>query len=127
MNSSEKTEHTLDPTPLDSCCDTPRQRLDLTEKQAVQNLQYLDQWAILEENGIRKLWKTYKTSFDNGVRFANEIAYICHQFNHHPLLEITWSTTTVKWFTHSAGGLTDLDFASAEACDSIFESTSIKS
>ena len=126
MHTSSSIEKASDSASSDSCCDSPRQRLDLTEKQAVQKLQYLDQWTILEEKGVRKLSKSYVLSFKNAVQFAHEIAFICDEFNHHPELEIKWNSIAIKWFTQTAGGLTDLDFASAEACDSIFETLSSK-
>lgn len=105
----------------DSCCNSSRPRMDLTEKQSVAKLQYLDSWCLLEEKSIRKLWKTYRIPFKQSTLLIEQLGQICEQFNHHPEVELNYNSLTIKWHTNSAGGLTDLDFASAEACDAIVD------
>jgi 4a-hydroxytetrahydrobiopterin dehydratase len=39
--------------------------------------------------------------------------------NHHPDLEISWSTVTVSISTHSEGGLTENDFELARRIDAL--------
>jgi 4a-hydroxytetrahydrobiopterin dehydratase len=41
---------------------------------------------------------------------ANAIAFICESTNHHANLAITWPAVDVTLSTHSAGGVTELDF-----------------
>jgi 4a-hydroxytetrahydrobiopterin dehydratase len=61
--------------------------------------------------------------FDNGdfkgsVDFVNRITAAAEEMNHHPDLEISWSTVKVKLSPHSEGGLTTNDFDLAAKIDS---------
>ena len=44
---------------------------------------------------------------------VNAIGYLSEAAYHHPDLSVTWGRITVKLSTHSAGGITDKDFALA--------------
>lgn len=115
---NEKSEHTK--SKHSDCCSDAR--LDLTEKEAVQKLAYLDQWVLMEDKGQRKLAKFYAVNdFQTGVMFVNAIEAITHKFNHHPTIQISYKEVGIFWRTYSAKGVTDLDFASAEACDVLFQ------
>jgi 4a-hydroxytetrahydrobiopterin dehydratase len=61
--------------------------------------------------------------FDNGdfkgsVDFVNRIALVAEEMNHHPDLEISWSTVKVKLSTDGEDGLTTNDFDLAAKIDS---------
>ena len=63
-------------------------------------------------------------SFDRGdfvgsVRFAEAIVAPAEAMNHHPDLEISWSTVKVTISTHSEGGLTEADFELAAKVDAV--------
>lgn len=104
----------------DSCCSAPKPHL--SEKQAIAYLQYLTGWVILEDKGVAKLNKTYSLlNFRQGIQFLEQIEVVTREFNHHPVVQLQMSSISITWHTFSAQGLTDLDFASAEACDTIFE------
>jgi len=49
----------------------------------------------------------------NAIGFASEAAY------HHPDLTVTWARVTVKLMTHSAGGITEKDFALARQIEAV--------
>lgn len=51
--------------------------------------------------------------FDATMAFVNAVAEIARQEDHHPDLEVSYSRVRVAYTTHSAGGLTERDFASA--------------
>ena len=62
--------------------------------------------------------------FDNGdfkgsVEFVNRMTAEAEDMNHHPDLEISWSTVTVTITTHSEGGLTGNDFELARRIDAL--------
>lgn len=105
----------------DPCCD--QNQIAMSEKQAISKLKYLDNWVVLEEKpGQRKLFKTFKLAgFDQGVALIEQIHQLTKKFNHHPEVNLRWSELTLKWHTYSAQGLTDLDFAAAEACDKLYQ------
>jgi 4a-hydroxytetrahydrobiopterin dehydratase len=53
-------------------------------------------------------------SYGAGVAFAVQVALLSEKLDHHPdSLEIGWKKVTVAYITHSAGGITKLDFEAA--------------
>ena len=65
-------------------------------------------------NGL--LERVFKcSSYADGVAFAIKVAMLAEKLDHHPdSLEIGWKKVRVAFVTHSAGGLTALDFDAAE-------------
>jgi len=60
-------------------------------------------------------------SFAEAVGFVNRLAELAEGANHHPDIAISYRTVTVRWTTHSAGGITDRDRELAAATDGILE------
>jgi 4a-hydroxytetrahydrobiopterin dehydratase len=52
-------------------------------------------------------------TFAEGIRLVDRVAEAADERNHHPDIDIRWTTVTFRLSTHSAGGLTqnDLDLA----------------
>ena len=48
-------------------------------------------------------------SFRQAIALVNRIADLAEAENHHPDLTVSYKTVTVRWTTHSAGGVTDRD------------------
>ena len=48
-------------------------------------------------------------SFPEAVGFVNRLAALAEAENHHPDIEIHYRRVTVRWWTHTAGGVTDRD------------------
>jgi 4a-hydroxytetrahydrobiopterin dehydratase len=88
----------------------------LTEAEIVKALQKLDGW---EREGavIRKLY-TFKT-FADGIRFVDRVAVEADAADHHPDMDIRYTTVVMALSTHSAGGLTAKDVALAEKIDAL--------
>jgi 4a-hydroxytetrahydrobiopterin dehydratase len=84
-------------------------KLEDTEIQT--RLTELSDWTI--ENG--QLARKFSfSSYGAGVAFAVQVVLLAEKMDHHPdSLEITWKAVRVAYFTHSAGGLTALDFEAA--------------
>lgn len=51
------------------------------------------------------------------IAFVNAIAWISHQENHHPELEVGYNTCTVRYRTHAIDGLSENDFICAAKVD----------
>jgi 4a-hydroxytetrahydrobiopterin dehydratase len=69
-----------------------------------------------EVNGA--LEKTFELeSFPAAIAFVNRLAELAERENHHPDLLVSYRRVTVRWTTHSAGGITDRDRALAAATD----------
>jgi 4a-hydroxytetrahydrobiopterin dehydratase len=84
-------------------------KLEDTEIQT--RLAELSDWTI--ENG-QLARKFGFSSYGAGVAFAVQVALTAEKMDHHPdSLEIIWKAVRVAYVTHSAGGLTALDFEAA--------------
>src|SRR5271155_2492408 len=70
----------------------------------------LDAW-YLEEGWLRRKYNT--DGWPTTLMLTNAIGYLCEAAYHHADLSITWGKLWVKLKTHSAGGITDKDFALA--------------
>lgn len=57
--------------------------------------------------------------FVGSVGFVDSLVGPAEEMNHHPDLEISWSTVTVSLSTHSEGGLTEGDFELAAKIDAL--------
>jgi len=53
------------------------------------------------------------------VAFVNALAWMVHRQDHHPDLAVSYNRCTVRWNTHSAGGVTLNDFICAARTDAI--------
>jgi 4a-hydroxytetrahydrobiopterin dehydratase len=58
-------------------------------------------------------------TFPAAIEFVRQVADIAEAMDHHPDIDIRWRTVRLRSSTHSAGGLTDLDFALARAVDQL--------
>ncbi|MFT6239310.1 MAG: 4a-hydroxytetrahydrobiopterin dehydratase [Akkermansiaceae bacterium] len=79
----------------------------LDEKEIAQFLDSLGGWEVA--GGV--LWKRFEfENYLDGVGFAVRCAEVAEGMNHHPDLLMQWRKVRVSITTHSAGGLTGLDF-----------------
>ena len=53
------------------------------------------------------------------VAFVDALAWICHVEDHHPELRVSFDRCTVRFSTHSAGGITRNDFICAAKADAL--------
>jgi 4a-hydroxytetrahydrobiopterin dehydratase len=58
-------------------------------------------------------------SFPDAIAFVNRLAELAERENHHPDIAVSYRTVTVRWTTHSAGGITDRDRELAAATGSL--------
>jgi 4a-hydroxytetrahydrobiopterin dehydratase len=69
-------------------------------------------WTLEEEiNGIRRRFRF--RNFAESMRFACQVGEIAEAEGHHPDLSVGWGYCTVRFRTHSIGGLTENDFIMA--------------
>jgi 4a-hydroxytetrahydrobiopterin dehydratase len=69
----------------------------------------------------RVIAKTYAApSFNRAVGFVVQISMLADVADHHPDLDIRYNHVTVALATHSAGGVTEKDFALAEKVEKAF-------
>ena len=70
----------------------------------------LDGW-YLEDGWLRRKYNT--DGWPTTLMLVNAVGYLCEAAWHHADLAVTWGKVWVKLKTHSAGGITDKDFALA--------------
>ena len=83
----------------------------LSPEEIEQRLTRLGGWTR-DGNAIRKSFGFGK--FTEGIRFVDRVAVAADAMDHHPDVDIRYTTITMTLSTHSAGGLTAKDFELAE-------------
>lgn len=75
----------------------------------------LSGWSVVGD----ALVHTVKFStFLDGIKCVDEIALEAEEMNHHPDIDIRWSSITFRLSTHDAGGITQLDIELAHRIES---------
>ena len=65
-------------------------------------------WAVSPDG--KKIHKEYRLKdFRAAMVFVNKIADLAEIENHHPDIAIHYNRVTLRWWTHTAGGITDRD------------------
>jgi 4a-hydroxytetrahydrobiopterin dehydratase len=57
--------------------------------------------------------------FPAAIAFVNRLAEAAEAADHHPDITISFKRVTVRWTTHSAGGITDRDREMARQADDL--------
>ena len=66
------------------------------------------------------LEKTFSfADFHRTMAFANALAYVAHQQDHHPELRLSYGQCTVRWSTHDVNGISAKDFLCATQVDAL--------
>lgn len=60
-------------------------------------------------------------TFPAAIAFVNRVAEAAEEADHHPDIDIRYRKVRLELSTHSAGGLTDKDFALARRIDALLE------
>ncbi|MBB5235309.1 4a-hydroxytetrahydrobiopterin dehydratase [Deinococcus budaensis] len=67
-----------------------------------------------------KLFREFKFgSYQEGVDFAVRVAALAEARDHHPDIHIYYRRVRLNFFTHSVGGVTDLDLEGAQAVNAL--------
>lgn len=78
----------------------------LTEDEITRQLSDLAGWR---REGQSLVAAYTSPDFPAAVHLVDEVALVAEQMQHHPDIDIRWTTTTWVLSTHSEGGLTQLD------------------
>jgi 4a-hydroxytetrahydrobiopterin dehydratase len=72
-----------------------------------------------EGEEIERDWE-FPEGFTAAIGFVDRVAEVAEGLNHHPdILVHGWNKVKLSVSTHSAGGLTDMDFRLAEQVDEL--------
>ena len=77
-------------------------------------------WGVNpEKTEIRRTFK-FKNYYE-AMAFVNATAWVSHRENHHPDIELGYNQVTMRYSTHSVGGVTLNDFVCAAKIDSLLK------
>ena len=93
-----------------------RMATKLTADEARRRIQQAPGWELDGEQIRRKL---VFADFRDAVAFVVRLAFDAEEADHHPDVLISYKRVTLTYSTHSAGGLTDKDFAGAAAANAL--------
>jgi 4a-hydroxytetrahydrobiopterin dehydratase len=82
-------------------------------------MQLPDGW-IDSQGGLERTLEL--PSFPEAVAFVSRVAELAEKANHHPDITISYRKVTLRWTTHSAGGITDRDYELATRTNELIES-----
>ena len=99
-----------------SCKACERGTPPMDEKQIRAMLSSLPGWEFT--NG--EIAKTFKfKNYYQTMAFVNATAWISHQENHHPDLEVGYNKCRIRYSTHSIGGISENDFICAAKVEAL--------
>ena len=87
----------------------------LTNDALAEVLADLDGWSIVEDGTAIEAKFSFK-GFNAAFGFMTRVALAAERQNHHPEWSKVYNCVTIRWTTHSEGGVTELDVKLARAC-----------
>lgn len=94
----------------------------LTEAEIADLMPHIPQWQTVTQDTILRLQRVFKfKNYAQAVEFANKVAAIAEEEDHHPLIVLEWGKVTVQWWTHVVKGLHRNDFIMAAKTDELFD------
>ena len=87
----------------------------LTNDALAEVLADLDGWSLVEDGTAIEAEFTFK-GFNAAFGFMTRVALAAERQNHHPEWSNVYNRVTIRWTTHSEGGVTELDVKLARAC-----------
>ena len=87
----------------------------LTNDALAEVLADLDGWSLVEDGTAIEAEFSFK-GFNAAFGFMTRVALASERQNHHPEWSNVYNRVTIRWTTHSEGGVTELDVKLARAC-----------
>ena len=76
----------------------------------------LSGWSREDDSLVRSI---ESPTFALGIRLVDAVAVVADELDHHPDMDIRWTTTTFRLSTHSEGGITRQDVELAHRIDAL--------
>ncbi|HOX88516.1 MAG TPA: 4a-hydroxytetrahydrobiopterin dehydratase [Burkholderiaceae bacterium] len=89
----------------------------------------LDASAVQAQLGVLPAWRLHDGALERSyalrnyhetIAFVNALAWIVHAEDHHPDLAVSYARCTVRFNTHSVGGISLNDFICAAKADAVY-------
>ncbi|NIK57141.1 4a-hydroxytetrahydrobiopterin dehydratase [Kribbella shirazensis] len=75
---------------------------------------HLPEWKVVDNALVRSV---KRDTFLDGIRLVATVAQLAESMNHHPDIDIRYTTITFRVSSHDAGGITDDDLVLARHID----------
>ncbi|MEJ2509770.1 MAG: 4a-hydroxytetrahydrobiopterin dehydratase [Gammaproteobacteria bacterium] len=77
-------------------------------------------WTL--DNDGKVIYREYRfKNYYQTIAFVNALAWIAHQEDHHPDLEVGYNRCLVRYSTHAIGGLSENDFICAAKVNALLD------
>jgi 4a-hydroxytetrahydrobiopterin dehydratase len=90
--------------------------MKLTRQDIDARLRQCPAWSLEADALVRTL---AFPSFADAIAFVTRLAFEAEAADHHPDLHVNYKKVTVRWSTHSDGGVTDKDFSGVKQTDTV--------
>lgn len=90
--------------------------MPFTQDEIQSALNDLPGWSA-EDNALVRQFTL--PSFPDAIAFVTRLAFDAEAADHHPDLLVSYKRVTVKWTTHSDGGITAKDVSGARQADAV--------
>lgn len=92
----------------------------LSATQVIATLSKLDGWRLHGDGADVAIEKTFTfTNYLQTMAFANAVAYLAEQQDHHPAMLVQWGSCSVRFNTHDVHGISKTDFECAALVDAL--------
>jgi len=95
----------------------------LSADEANDMLGQLNGWTLDEQSKTLQQDFRFKNYYQT-MAFVNAVAWIAHQDDHHPDLEVGYNHCLIHYSTHAIGGLSENDFICAAKIDALLAANS---
>ncbi len=82
----------------------------LNAQEIAQRLAQVPGWELRGDQIVKTF--EFKNYYET-MAFVNATAWVSHREDHHPDIELGYNKCSIRYSTHSVGGLSDSDFACA--------------
>jgi 4a-hydroxytetrahydrobiopterin dehydratase len=97
----------------------PGLRTRLAEPEIRERLRQLPYWR-LKDNALERQYDG--ASYLDALEKLNAVARLSEAADHHPELRLGWKHLTIRYWTHTADGVTALDFELAQRVEALLDS-----
>lgn len=75
-------------------------------------------WQIVENHHLARDYEF--PDFKSALAFVNQVGALAEEANHHPDILLGWGKVGLTLWTHTAGGLTERDYALADKIEGLW-------
>lgn len=72
-----------------------------------------------KENALERVY--HAVTYLDALDLLNKVARHAEAVNHHPDLSLNWKTLIIRYWTHTANGVTNVDVEQARAIERLLE------